>query len=854
MSGCITSARARGRWSWRMAAMLLAAWAALPAAAQAQTASVRGTVADVQGLPLPGVTVVLRSEAGQFVAWTQTDRDGTFVFANPEGGAYVVEATLLGFVPSETPVNARSNAPIAITLDVGTFAQEVTVVALMPEVATEMVVLASEIERRVTQDLAQSLRSHAGVTALRRGAINLDPSIRGLYAEQIGVFVDGTRTFAAGPARMDSGLSHVSPHTLQSLRVVRGPYALTWGAGTLSAIQAETFKPAFGSGQFRLGGRVGANYGSNGAAGDGFAGLWGSGDRLRFAFQHNSRTGSDYTDGNGDLVQGDYESFDTRWGIGARLGTRTLLEYSGGFQRQNDLDYPGRILDATFFETQSHALDVTHQAAGGVLTELAGQVYFNLKDHLMNNDAKPTARPNPHRTPPFPIRVDLPTSADTVGGRVHAALESGAFRYKLGMDAYRLQQSATQTVSDRSTGQIHHNMHPVWPEADLTNLGGYAQVLFEQGRSTIGGTVRVDREQAQIGQVTSFFAHNAIPAYDLHEAHGHFHCVTAVCMGHTGHGTDAGHMTDPHAGHGAATPMGGQGATTDHGATHDGSASHGQGTTMLVSGERFAQTNTNISAAANASLRVTDTWLVTLGVGRAVRNPSALERYADRFPAVKFQTAAEFVGNPGLRPERSLEFNVGTTFRVAAASVGLDVFHRHIDDYITVAPDPNLEKRLPLSPDTLYRYVQADAARFAGFDLTASSAAGPWIDLRGGWSYVRAEDLLFSEPLFGVPPFEQQYAIEFHDPARQAWFEVQVTNTAPQERVAARRLERATPGWTTIDLAAGVRVGEGLTFRAGVQNLTDEYYVNHLNSLNPFSGLRIAEVGRSAYVGLEYGF
>ena len=298
--------------------------------------------------------------------------------------------------------------------------------------------------------------------------------------------------------------------------------------------------------------------------------------------------------------------------------------------------------------------------------------------------------------------------------------------------------------------------------------------------------------------------------------------------------------------------MTGHGTMTDDGAMDHAGAGHEM--TVLVSGDQFAQTNTNLSAAANASLRVTDTWLVTLGVGRAVRNPSALERYADRFPAVKFQTAAEFVGNPGLRPEKSLEFNAGTTFRAAEAAVGLDLFVRHIDDYITVASDPNLAKRLPLSPDTLYRYVQADAARFAGFDLTASSPAGPWIDLRGGWSYVRAEDLLFDEPLFGVPPFEQQYAIEFHDPARLAWFEVQVTNTAAQDRVAARRLEQVTLGWTTIDLAAGMRLGDGLTLRGGVQNLTDEYYVNHLNSLNPFTGLRIAEVGRNAYIGMEFGF
>ena len=835
---------------WIIIAAALATLLASPAAAQAQD-GVRGAVSDGQGLPLPGATVVLRTERGQFVAAATTDRDGMFAFPNAEGGSYIVEATLLGFTPSEMVVDAGSNAPIAIILAVGTFAQEVTVTALMPELATEMVVPASQIERRVAQDLARSLRSHAGVTALRRGAINLDPSVRGLYAEQIGVFVDGTRTFAAGPARMDSALSHISPHALQSLRVVRGPYALTWGAGTLSAIQAETFKPAFGGGGFRLGGRVGVNYGSNGSAGDGFAGLWGSSDRVRFTFQHNSRIGSDYTDGDGNRVPGHYESFDTRWNAGVRLGTRTLLEYSGGYQRQNDIDYPGRILDATFFDTQSHALDVSHTPAAGILTELAGQVYLNLKDHLMNNDAKPTAQRNPHRTPPFPIRVDLPTSSDTRGGRFHAALETGPLRYKMGLDAYRLQQSATQTVSDRDTGQIHHTMHPVWPNADQTNLGGYAQVLWDQGRSTIGGTVRIDREQAQIGQVTSFFAHNAIPVYALHEVHGQFHCVTAVCMPQMSHDTGTGHMADTHTGHDAATATMDHGAALDHGATM-GHA--GYGATMLVSGDRFAQTNTNVSAAANASLRVTDTWLVTLGVGRAVRSPSVLERYADRFPAVKFQTAAEFVGNPTLLPEKSLEFNAGTTFRAAEATIGLDIFVRHVDDYITVAADPNLEKRLPLSPDTLYRYVQADAARFAGFDLTANSAAGPWIDLRGGWSYVRAQDLLFDEPLFGIPPFEQQYAIELHDPARTAWVELQVTNTAAQERVATARLERVTAGWTTIDLLGGVEVADGLTIRAGVQNLTDEYYVNHLNALNPFAGQRIAEVGRSAYIGLEYGF
>ncbi|MYI74720.1 MAG: TonB-dependent receptor plug domain-containing protein, partial [Acidobacteria bacterium] len=575
-------------------AVLLILAGALPAGGQ-EGAAVTGMVADVQNLALPGVAVVLRTTEEGFVASAISDRTGRFAIPNVAPGNYQLVASLLGFTTHEEAITVgTSGANTAIVLEIGSFSQEVTVSALMPEVANELIITADEIERRVAQDLAQSLRDHAGVTALRRGAINLDPSVRGLYAEQIGVFVDGTRTFAAGPARMDSGLSHVSPHALQSLHVVRGPYALTWGAGTLTAIRADTFKPAFSGGAFEIGGRAGYNYGSNGGANDALASLYGSSDRIRFTFQHNTRTGSDYTAGGGATVQGDYESFDTRWSLGGRLGTRTLLEYTGGYQKQNDIDYPGRILDATFFETQSHSLDVSHQRPSGLVSEVAAQVYLNAKSHLMNNDNKPTALANPQRTPPFAIDVDLPTSSDTLGGRFHATLTTGPLSYKLGFDTYRLQQNATQTVSDRDTGQIHHNMHPVWPEAEIVNVGGYAQVVYDLARSTIGGTVRIDREQARVGGVTQFFAENAVPAYGLHEVHGHFHLQAPAHGGHQ---------------------MGG------HGMLGHGTGRHSAGPAMLVSAAHFGQTKVSVSAAANASLRITARWLVNLGAARAVRHP-----------------------------------------------------------------------------------------------------------------------------------------------------------------------------------------------------------------------------------------
>lgn len=761
--------------------MLLAAGlAAAPAAARAQTGDVTGTVVDAQGLALPGVVIEIGTGDGARAGSGVTDRTGSFQVTDIEPGAYRLTADLVGFETWEATIDVGPDgAEVAAVLAIRQFAQELTVTGMMPGVATEQVVPARRIEQRVAQDLALSLRDQTGVTALRRGAVNLDPAVRGLYAEQIGVFVDGTRTFAAGPARMDSGLSHVSPHALQSIRVVRGPYALTWGAGTLSAIRADTFRPAFAEGDFRVNGRAGYNHGSNGGANDGYAGLWGSNGGLRFTFQHNTRTGGDYTDGNRDAVPGGYESFDTRWSLGGRLNERTLLEYSGGYQAQNDLDYPGRILDATYFQTRSHAVDLVHTPAAGPVREVAAKAYRNAKDHRMNNDAKPTAMDMPGRRPPFGLAVDLPASSDTTGGRFHVDLGRGDLRSKVGADVYRLAQTAERTISRRSDGRVLFS-DVVWPDARVTNTGAYGQVLYNRGRAALGGTVRVDHERAGAGAVSPFFAEHA--AGDL------------------------------------------------------------------------SQRNTNVSAAASLGLDVWANTVLNLGVGRAVRNPSVLERYSDRFPAVKFQTAAEFMGDPGLAPEKSRELNVGLVSVLGRTVTELDVFYRVIDDYITVAPDPGVPKRLPLSPPLVFRYTQGGEARFVGFDVRTETPLGRWFDVHASLSFVRAEDTFFDEPLFGIPALEERYGFRAHTPDGGRWMELVVTRQHGQDRVATARFEVPTDGWTTADLHAGVAVSDGLTIRAGVRNLADVYYVNHLNSFNPFTGMRIAEVGRSTYVGAEYGF
>ena len=55
-------------------------------------------------------------------------------------------------------------------------------------------------------------------------------------------------------------------------------------------------------------------------------------------------------------------------------------------------------------------------------------------------------------------------------------------------------------------------------------------------------------------------------------------------------------------------------------------------------------------------------------------------------------------------------------------------------------------------------------------------------------------------------------------------------------------------------MRAGLELARGVTLRLGALNLTGAAYATHLNSLDPFTGERVLEVGRNFLFGVEYGF
>lgn len=681
-----------------------------------------------------------------------------------------------GSAAAEAPTAPGSEK--AQSEEVPRFDDEVTVSGEGTERPWTLEAEKEQIELRQDGDLVETFRGLPGLYSGRRGAINQDPVVRGLAEAQIGVFVDGTRTFAAGPGRMDSGLSHVSPHAVRRVEAVKGPFALTWGAGTLSAVRAHTARPEFSDGPFEAGGRAGYGYGANASAHDGHATVWGANRKVRFLVSGGVREAGDYEAGDGTTVPGSYTSYDSRWNLGFRTGQASLLEYVGGYQEQKDLDYPGRLLDASYFKTQSHMARFRHTPRGSWLAGIEADAYANLKSHLMNNDNKPTAMDMPGRKPPFGLDVDLPASSDTYGGRLQAFGARRDWSWTFGGDVYSLHQDADRSISRRSNGMVILE-DVVWPEGHIVDGGLYAQASLERG-AVWTGAVRVDFVDAEAKGTSDFFRE--------------------------------------------------------------------------VAGQDVNGSETNFSAALNGRFPVGNAWAITVGLGRAVRTASALERWADRFPSTRFQIAAEFVGNPNLRPEISHQLDAGVSYGRPGLQFQVGLFGRTIADYITVEHDPDLPKRLPLSPAMVYRYVQGEQARSWGVDTLVTHQPAPWLEWRGALSYVWGEDTKLNEPLFGQPPLNAELGVRFKGSGERFWIDASARLVDRQDRVAESRLEAPSPGWSIFNFGAGARVAGALEISLMARNLGNRLYADHLNSLNPFTGQRIPEVGRSIGIGLNYSF
>lgn len=285
---------------------------------------------------------------------------------------------------------------------------------------------------------------------------------------------------------------------------------------------------------------------------------------------------------------------------------------------------------------------------------------------------------------------------------------------------------------------------------------------------------------------------------------------------------------------------------------------------MLALQQRFNdadrdQTEHLVDLALNLTRKLSSDLDLQMGVARKQRAPS----YQERYLWGPFQSTSgladgnNYLGDINLDPETAYQFELGLDWHQPDFALSPRIFYHHINDYIqgVAATDPlAIAASTMMGDSTPLRFSNVDA-RLYGVDTGWFAALSDHWQLDGTISYVRGERRDTSDNLYRVAPLTARTQLSYVEPDWQLG--VELVNVAAQSKVSAENEEAKTSGYSLINLTGEYQFNQQLTVYAGVNNVFDRRYDEHLGgynrAVNPdiAIGDRIPGVGRNAYVTLS---
>ncbi|MFZ4462696.1 MAG: TonB-dependent receptor domain-containing protein [Bacteroidales bacterium] len=258
------------------------------------------------------------------------------------------------------------------------------------------------------------------------------------------------------------------------------------------------------------------------------------------------------------------------------------------------------------------------------------------------------------------------------------------------------------------------------------------------------------------------------------------------------------------------------------------------------------QLNPGISVGAIKQLG--NKFSMGLWLGRAQRSGSMTERFINYFPVG--QDAFELLGNPELKPEINNQLDINFSYKTDKTIVSLDIFTSLLRNNISSVIDTSLIPMFPSSPG-VRKFINIDNAYRTGFEIIWKQSLSLYLQQRVSIAYTYGQNRDIDEPLPEIAPMDMRYSISGNLFKGKLHPAVNLRYSLKQGRISADYGETATPAFALVDLNFSYQLNKIINATAGIQNLFDEAYYEHLNRSIPGNpSIEIFEPGRSFFLSL----
>ena len=236
---------------------------------------------------------------------------------------------------------------------------------------------------------------------------------------------------------------------------------------------------------------------------------------------------------------------------------------------------------------------------------------------------------------------------------------------------------------------------------------------------------------------------------------------------------------------------------------------------------------------------------IGFGGGYGDRAPSVSEGYG--FYLFNSSEKYDYIGNPDLKNESSLEANAFVSFKNEKISAKLSAGYFHISDYIVGKVIGGLVP-MTIGANGVKQYGSVDYATIFNADLTTQIQLFPFLKWNSQLNYARGKDDN-KENLPFMSPFSYRSVLQFYRNRFSA--EISVLGNSRYRDFAPVYGESETPDFTVFNANAGYQFslsGVKILTKIGVENMFDRFYTTY-SDWN-----KIPRPGRNFYVNLNLNF
>jgi iron complex outermembrane receptor protein len=257
----------------------------------------------------------------------------------------------------------------------------------------------------------------------------------------------------------------------------------------------------------------------------------------------------------------------------------------------------------------------------------------------------------------------------------------------------------------------------------------------------------------------------------------------------------------------------------------------------------FNSTFSGMSGSVGATWQISKAFFTKFNISRGFRSPNIAELGSN---GIHEGTLRYERGNPGLKPENSLQFDYTLGLSSEHISAELDIFDNTIHNYIfsrklsSIRGGDSLTKGIPT-----YMFVSGNA-HLVGGEARIDIHPHPldWIHFENTFSFVQATQ--YGQPdstryLPLIPPARWQSSLRFSlkkagNSLQNLYFQIESDMYLAQNRYfSAYGTETRTPGYTLFDMGMGTDITRNqkqiCSLYISVNNVLNAAYQSHLSRL-----------------------